>query len=183
MNLDALLPDPAYRIAASRVIDTPPAVVWRELVTLPMSALPGGFLLTLLRHGPDVLVGNERRVSGRDTFLAATPIPVLVCHEPRQLVSAGISQAWKVIGGNRAPVLDAAEFRAWATPGWIKVTMSFDLVEVPGRRGTLLSTETRIGVLDAGTARRFAPYWWMIRAGSVLIRREVLAAVKRRAEQ
>jgi len=177
---DRLLPDPTYRITSRATIDAPRALVWNELVALPMSSLPLGFALTLLRHLPAVLAGTEQRVRGSDTFLDATPIPVLITDEPRRLVSAGLSQAWKLTGGDRAPALDRAAFERWSGPGWIKVVMSFDLDELsPG--STRLTIETRVAATDPATARRFAPYWWAIRAGSALIRREVVARVKRRA--
>jgi hypothetical protein len=35
---------------------------------------------------------------------------------------------------------------------------------------------------DAAAARAFRPYWWAIRAGSGLIRRDMLHAVRRHAE-
>ena len=187
MTSTVLLPNSTYRIGAAQSIHAPLPVVWEHLVTLPMSALPMGFALTLLRHLPDVLAGNERAVRGSDTFLDATPIPVVFSDEPRRLVSAGISQAWKISGGSRGPRLTADEFVEWAEPGWIKVEMSFELTDLqltdlPGARGTHLTTETRVDATDADTARAFAPYWRLIRAASALIRREVIAQVKRRAE-
>jgi len=181
VNLDDLLANPTYRIAAQQTVAAPRQVVWRELVALPMSALPLGFALTLLRHAPDVITGSERRVRGTDTFLDATPIPVLIDDAPRQIVSAGLSQAWKIVGADAAPRLGLEALHDWSAPGWIKVVMSFDLDEVsPG--STELRTETRISATDPRTARRFAPYWRVIRASSSLIRREVVAQVKRRAE-
>lgn len=179
-TLDELLPRPAYRISASRLIAADRQLVWNELVGLPMGALPVGFALTLVRHLPDVLLGVEKRVRSTDTFLDATPIALIISDEPNRLVSAGPSQAWKLFGAQKAPVLDAAGFRSWREPGWIRVAMEFTLTDVAG--ATLLSTETRIGVNDARTARAFRFYWWAIRAGSVLIRREVVARVRRRAE-
>lgn len=181
--LDELVPGPPHRIVASVVVHAPPAVVWRSLVALPMSSLPIGYALTLLRHLPDVLAGNEPRVRGSDTFLDATPIPVVVADAPRLLISAGPSQAWKAVGALRPPVLDVAGLRRWRQPGWIVVAMSFELRELPGGGGTLLSTETRMRATDPRTARIFVPYWWVIRAGSALIRREALAAVRRASER
>ena len=179
--LDELVPDPSYRISAAVDVLAPPGIVWRSLVALPMSALPTGYPLTLLRHLPGVLALAERRVRGGDTFLDATPIPVVVSDPPRLLISAGLSQAWKPFAA-QPPALTAEELRDWGQAGWIKVAMSFALHPLPGG-GTRLSTETRVLATDARTARVFAPYWWLIRAGSALIRREVLRAVRRDAER
>jgi len=180
--LDELLPDPAFRITAAVVVRAAPPAVWRTLLTLPMSALPVGFGLTLLRHLPDVLARHEKRVRGRDTFLDATPIPVVVARPPRLLISAGVSQAWKPVGAATPPALDADALRDWRQPGWITVAMSFALEPLPDG-GTRLSTETRVLATDARTACVFAPYWWLIRPASALIRREVLRAVKRESER
>jgi hypothetical protein len=58
--------------------------------------------------------------------------------------------------------------------------MEFRLESIPV--GTLLSTETRILATDPRTGRSFAAYWFLIRASSGAIRREVLRVVARRAE-
>ncbi len=58
--------------------------------------------------------------------------------------------------------------------------MEFRLEFIPV--GTLLRTETRIFAMDPKTRRSFAVYWFLIRASSGAIRREVLRVVARRAE-
>lgn len=57
--------------------------------------------------------------------------------------------------------------------------LSFEL-ELSGDR-TRLATETRVQPTDRQAARAFLPYWLVIRAGSGLIRRDLLRAVARRA--
>lgn len=182
MVIDDLLPNYRYRISAESIVAAPRAAVWSELAHISMSALPIGFALTRLRHLPGVLVGNEKPVVGTDTFFDSTPIPVVVGVQPSLIISAGPSQAWKIFGGDRPPRLDAAQFSTWSDPGWIKVAMQFRLTDLDGGQKTLLTTETRIASTDDRTAHVFAPYWWAIRAGSVLIRREVVAKVRKRAE-
>ena len=58
--------------------------------------------------------------------------------------------------------------------------MEFRLEPTPA--GTLLSTETRILATDPWSRRFFAVYWFLIRASSAAIRREVLRVVARGAE-
>jgi hypothetical protein len=118
-------------------------------------------------------------LAGR-TFLDVTPIPVLFCERPRVVISAGLSQAWRLLGGLAPPRLDAGALRTWSQPGWIKVAMEFRLESAPA--GTVLSTETRVVAMDLRTRRYFAAYWFLIRAGSGAIRREVLRVVAGRAE-
>jgi hypothetical protein len=51
----------------------------------------------------------------------------------------------------------------------------------PDGEGTRVSTETRITATDTTTRVRFGLYWTLIRAGSGLIRRDLLRTVARRA--
>jgi hypothetical protein len=68
---------------------------------------------------------------------------------------------------------------AFDRPGFVLIATSFEL-EAQGS-STRLATETRVQSTDAGAARAFLPYWLAIRAGSGLIRRELLGAIARRA--
>ena len=73
---------------------------------------------------------------------------------------------------------DVAEVQAYARPGHVVMAASF-AVGADGR----LSTETRVQPVDADAARAFGRYWWVVRAGSGLIRHDLLRAVRRRAER
>jgi hypothetical protein len=99
---------------------------------------------------------------------------------PRTLVAGAATQSWRLRGGETADVVDLDGFRAFARRGFILIATSFELEELGD--GTRLSSETRVQPTDAAAARAFRPYWWAIRGGSGLIRRDVLHAVRRRAE-
>jgi hypothetical protein len=180
MNLDEVLPDPHNRMCHSRAVGAPRTVVWDELHRVTMSALPLGRALEGVRLLPARLAGRKRQPLAGRTFLEVTPIPVLFSERPRVVISAGLSQAWRLLGGVTPPHLDAAALRAWSQPGWIKVGMEFRLQSTPV--GTLLSTETRMLATDPRTRRAFATYWFFIHTSSGAIRREVLRIVARRAE-
>ena len=180
MTLDEVVPHPQYRMCHARTVSAPPAVVWDELSQVTMSALPLGYALESIRLLPARLAGRRHRPLAGRTFLDVTPIPVLFCQPPRVVISAGLSQAWRLLGGLAPPLLDAAALRAWSRPGWIKVAMEFRLE--PTATGTRLSTETRVVATDQRTRRLFAAYWFFIRPGSGAIRREVLRVIGGRAE-
>jgi hypothetical protein len=180
MKLDDVIPNPQYRMCHSRNVAANPIVVWDELLRVTMSVLPLGRTLEGVRLLPARLSGKKRQPLAGRTFLDVTPIPVLFSERPHVVISAGLSQAWRLLGGSTPPHLDAAALRAWSQPGWIKVAMEFRLEPIPG--GTLLSTETRVLATDPRTRRAFAAYWFFIRAGSGAIRREVLRTVAHRAE-
>ncbi|UFS59441.1 hypothetical protein [Subtercola endophyticus] len=179
MNINSLLPDAGYRIHAETTVRARPQQVWNELLALTMRDLPCSFALTLLRHAPAVLTRRERLPSRDETFLAATPIPVVFTDAPHLIVSAGVSQPWRLFGGERPPVISGDEFAGWHEPGWVKVAMQFRIE--PQGPDSRLMTETRISATDDRSARLFAPYWYTIRAGSVMIRREAIHTVATRA--
>jgi len=78
--------------------------------------------------------------------------------------------------------LSAAEFVAFAKPGFIRV--AFDISLRPyGERRTLASTESRIAATDAETLRRFRCYWRVVGPFSGYIRREALRLIARTAER
>ena len=180
MNLDDVIPNPEYRICHARPVAAPRTVVWDELHRVTMSALPLGWTLEALRLLPARLSGRKQQPLAGRFFLDATLIPVLFSERPDVVISAGLSQAWRLLGGLTPPQLDAAALRAWSQPGWIKVGMEFRLE--PTRLGTVLSTETRVLAMDPGTRRAFARYWFFIRPSIGAIRREVLRTVAHRAE-
>lgn len=180
MNLDDVVPCPQFRIYHSRVISAPLADIWDELNTVPMSALPFGLALESLRLLPAKLSGKKHPGLAERTFLEITPIPVLFSEPPHLVISAGLSQGWRLLGGSTPPVLDAAGLRDWTGTGWLKIGMEFRLEATS--KGNLLSTETRIQAMDAQTMRAFAAYWFVIRPFSAAIRREVLRVVAHRAE-
>jgi hypothetical protein len=180
LNLDNVVPNPQFRMCHSRVIAAPLAEIWDELNTVPMSALPLGLVLESLRLLPAKPSGKKHPSLARRTFLDVTPIPILFSEPPHVVISAGLSQAWRLQGGSTPPVLDAVGLREWTGNGWLKVGMEFRLESTP--KGNLLSTETRIQAMDPETMRAFTAYWFVIRPFSGVIRWEVLRVVAHRAE-
>jgi hypothetical protein len=116
-------------------------------------------------------------VTGR--FLEEGPVPVLMSVENSAVVAGGVLRPWRLFGGQEPPKLDAPGLRVFTEPGWVKVGMDFVLQ--PDGAGTRLHTETRVAATDTRTRVLFAGYWLLIRAGSGLIRRDILRAVAQRA--
>jgi hypothetical protein len=181
LTLDDLLPAPHFSERHERRIAAPPAAVWQAVQELRLGDLALSRALMAVRLLPARLAGREqasRMVDGR--LLEEGPVPVLATEPAHAVVAGGVLQPWKLTGGEEPPALDAAALQAFAEPGWVKT--GFDLVIEPNGAGTRLTTETRVTATDARTRARFGLYWLFIRAGSGLIRRDMLRAVARRAE-
>ena len=185
--LDDVLPVYRHRERHAMRIAAAPEVVWEALQTVSAGDLRLTRLLTSIRALPARLTGGGKQGNGLPadrTFIEAfiqRGYRELVSDSPRALVAGAAGQPWRVRGGPTLDVVDLAGIRAFARPGFVLIATSFEL-EAAGE-GTLLSTETRVQPTDSAAGRSFRPYWWAIRAGSGLIRRDLLRAVRRRAER
>lgn len=179
--LDRVLPQFAHREVHAVVVDAAPEITWAALREVTGRELPLTRALTALR-GLGTR-GAQRPVI--DRFVAGG-FGVALDEAPRALAIAAAGQPWKLRGGERIalPAGDA-EVSEFVRPGFVLMAMSFALEPLGGQGGgrTRLTTETRVQPTDAAAARSFRPYWLAIRAGSGVIRHELLRAVKRRAEK
>jgi hypothetical protein len=185
--LDDVLPVHRHRERHATQIAASPEAVWSALHAVSAGDLRLTRLLTGIRALPARLPGRGMPAGGLPadrTFVEAfmeRGYRELRVDPPWALVAGAAGQPWRLRGGKTADVVDLDGLRAFARRGFVLIATSFEL-EALGD-GTRLSTETRVQPTDATAARAFRPYWWAIRAGSGLIRRDMLHAVRRRAER
>jgi alkyl hydroperoxide reductase subunit AhpC len=188
--LDRHLPRSEHGNVASIDIAAPPATVWSALQRVRLGDCRLSRLLFAVRALP-------ARVARRGAFSPATSVAqatgtpllesmlrdrfvVLDQRDGEEIVVGAIGRFWQPDGGTDAPFADAAEFAAFETPGYVKAAANIRVVAAAG--GTRVSTETRCVSTDASARRRFGAYWALIGWASTLIRRDLLAAVRRLAE-
>lgn len=107
---------------------------------------------------------------------------VLLAETPeREIVLGTVGAFWSLRGGPSGTVTSPGDFQKFSDPGYAKAAMNFSVEAMDGAR-VRLRTETRILTTDATAHRKFARYWRLVHAGSALIRRMWLGAIKRRAE-
>ena len=111
---------------------------------------------------PARLAGRRHHPLAGRTILDVTPIPVLFSKPTVVVISAGLSQACRLLGGTIGPHLPRGP-ASRVQPGGIKVAMEFRLERTPA--GTRLSTETRILETDwrrRAWARPRPLSWYMV---------------------
>jgi hypothetical protein len=177
--IDDLLPEWQHREHHARHVDAPPDRVWDALTTLRVSDLSWTMLLLRLRGGPLAWVRGVDAPPGMLVLDSFAPKPVAQ-DPPREIVLADVSRYTSLTPARPdLPRGDVDAFTGFTEPGWSKVVMNFRL-DADGA-GTLLSTETRVHGTDDAARRSFRPYWLLVRAGSGLIRHDLLSATARRA--
>jgi hypothetical protein len=163
--LDRIVPRWDVRERHRIEVHAPPERVFAAIRETTLAEMPLTRVLFRLR-------GLSAKRAGRLLDQLPSSFEVLAEEPDRELVLGGIGQPWKPLGGRSL----RADFVSFDEPGFAKMAMTFRL------DGPTLWTETRVQVTDAASRRRFLVYWVAIRAGSGLIRRSMLKAIKRRAE-
>jgi hypothetical protein len=185
--LDDVLPVYRHRERHSVQVAAAPEAVWSALHAVSSGDLRLTRVLMSIRTLPGRLPGSGGTGGGLPadrSFIEAFlehGYRELRVDPPWTLVAGAAGKPWRPRGGETTDVVDVDGFRAFARPGFVLMATSFEIEELGD--GTRLSTETRVQPTDDAAARAFRPYWWAIRGGSGLIRRDVLHAVRRRAER
>lgn len=173
--LDRLLPVWDERSRHELLVHADPARVDAALRALTFGELRLTGVLRTLRG----LRGGRRDESLITSFLDGA-FELLADEPGRELAVGLIAQPWRLRGGQTREIPGAAEFVSFREPGFVRAVTGFAFEPEAG--GTLLVTETRIQATDPRSRRAFARYWRVISLGSGLIRRDILRAVRRRAE-
>lgn len=171
-GLDRILSEYHFVERHSVLIHASREAVWRGLHEVGAGDLVMTRVLFGLRTLPARLAGT-RVASNEGPWLAAmleSGFKLLAETQGHELVLGTSGRFWE-LRPRRRPQPD---------PGAAVAVMDFVLEETQG--GILLMTETRVAVEDRSARRRFALYWAAIRIGSGVIRRDLLRAVRRRAE-
>lgn len=99
--------------------------------------------------------------------------------EGEEAVLGLAGQFWRLDYGQDI-IADASAFLRFEAAGAAKLAPNYAVEPLDGQR-TRLTTETRVYCIDAQARRHFTPYWYVIRLVSGLIRRRMLANIKREA--
>ena len=183
--LDAAMPEWHWCETYGMWLPVSPAEALELMKSIPPNEIRQLRTLIELRNLPGRLVGRPRFGKGisQSSPLFAQILDFGFCllgeAEGNEVAFGLIDQSWKVSGGRRAPVKDAAEFTAFSKPGFVKI--GANLVSRPSRHGAFISTQTRVLATDPRTRRIFGAYWLLIRPFSGLIRRSWLQAAVRQA--
>lgn len=172
MLLEKYLPQYHYSTKHEIVISATPERIFELADRLDLSGSPMIRFLFRLRGMPSRMLNREGLQSDRFIELERT--------FSQEIIIGLIGQFWKPNGNLQ--VFKPTEFTSFHQPGFLKAVWNFQLIP-QSATSTLLTTETRILCMDTEAQKRFSRYWFIIRPFSGIIRREILRAIKRKAEQ
>lgn len=180
-RLDELMPAWDHHEIHRRWLPAAPESVWDAMWNLRVRDLSVTGALTRLRGGPSAWRRNPAAGHADMRVMDAMAPKLLIAERPEEMVLTDVARytAMRPARPEREGEWTPEDFAAYAEPGWSKVGMNFVLVAVD--RGTELSTETRVVSTDAATRRSFAAYWLAVRAGSGMIRRDIIKAIAKAA--
>ena len=130
-------------------------------------------------------LGLGSALTGRARFGLADFV-ALGRHGDEALAYGLAGRFWQA-GYGLQPLADADAFVAFNEPGAAKLLLAFEAQrettdESGAKAGTRLTTFTRVLCTDEAARRSLLPYWAVIRPVSGLIRRRILADIRRAAE-
>ena len=179
-ELDNAFPAFHFNEVHSTVVNAPPDRVYRAMLDVTADELPLYRLLTRVRclgrcEGESIL--NP----GTGASLVQTALKTsfrTLAEIPNQELVFGTFVVAPSNAGARTWTKEA--YIALQDPGYVKAAMNFEVRAIA--TGSELRTETRVFATDPASLRVFTAYWRTILPGSAIIRRQWLAAIKRRAE-
>jgi hypothetical protein len=105
----------------------------------------------------------------------------ILAEKPEEELLLGlVGRFWTLRGELRR--VNTEDFRSFNERGYAKAVWNFSLSRQADET-VLLETETRVRCLDEESRKRFRFYWMLIGSFSGVIRRDVLKAIKRTAEE
>lgn len=174
MLVDTFIPRPDAAERHAITIAAPRERVWAAV----LDPRPGDLTLVRPLFAARDLVSRLRNGHAqRDLPTFAT-----LAQDPgTEIVQGLVGQWWKLGAARNVPTIATGEeFLAFDRPGYAKATFSFALEEMAAGRVRLV-TETRVLATSPDARRAFLRYWFVIRLGSGLVRRAMLAAIRTRA--
>lgn len=178
--LDTVMPSCHFSSHHEVVVAAPPERTAAALMSLDTRDLVLTRLLMGVRGLPARLRGRHSARSERSRRGVMSPPFVELANNGHAAAFGLAGQFWKPVATPVA-LRDADEFAAFNRPGYAKAVIGFEIRPAPG--GCVLATETRIAATDEAARRSFGRYWRIIRAGSGVIRYDMLRTVRRNAER
>lgn len=141
-------------------------------------------LARLIFKGREIAMGATEQATAPPPGLLAAALSLgwgLLAHVPdREIVIGGYTKPWEP--DVTFQDLHPREFAVFSEPGYVKIAWTLR-ADPAGAGDSIFRTETRAVATDVDARERFRRYWALVSPGVTLVRRAMLAPVKREAER
>ncbi|HET8623504.1 MAG TPA: hypothetical protein VFM14_08065 [Gemmatimonadales bacterium] len=179
--LDRFMPD--YEVAERHElrVRAPAEIVYSAACNLDLTSSP---VVRALFAGRSLIMGAKGSRSEPPgpllQYMQALGWGLLSEVAGRKAVFGAFTQPWRAeVALHRVP---PDEFAAFAHPGYAKIVWTIEAEPAAGD-GSIARTETRVTTTDPESRERFRRYWAAFSPGILLIRRQLLRAIRREAER
>lgn len=175
---ELFLPQPQFAERRHVDIAATPEEVWRAIDRVDLTDLPVAKFLMRVRS----LIGRLGNGAPQRELPKIDEAMVLLARREGEEAAYGLVGRWWTFTNeaHRSDVDSASAFLDFSEPGYAKAVFGFWTEPGPGG-STRLTTETRVTTTSNAAYRAMGAYWLVIRPFSGLIRRAMLAAVRREA--
>jgi hypothetical protein len=182
---DALAQAAQFRDLVAIVVKAPPEAIFQALGEVTLRDMKVAWILGELRYLPSRLAGHIPAATSRRPFLSTiTEGGTLILRDdaPREVITGSAAQLHRV---HQAPrrFANREAFEAFDDPDHEKLVMSVRVASTgrPGENWLILEHATR--ALSPQAERKFSRYWRVIKPTGAFVTRQLLQAVRRRAER
>jgi hypothetical protein len=185
--LDTVIPDTRFADTIEVEVDAPAEAIFRALHEVTLQDMPIAGFFGSLRYLPGKLLGRGPSApSASQSFFEGLRQQgtVVLAEDPGcELVVGSIGKYHQVVDQEPLLLTERDQFFEFQDPEYQRLAMSIRVEpsETPGCN--LLLLEHRTQPLSPDSARRFAHYWLVIKPMGAFVSRQLLLAIKRRAER
>jgi hypothetical protein len=186
-RIEEVLPDTRFQGETSVAVQASPEDILRATNEVSLQEMPVARLLGEARYLPARVLGRtaggpEPSESFMDGLLRSGSVKLI--EEPgREVVIGGAGKYHQVVDQEVVPLSSAEQFASFDDPECEKLAISIR-AEPSGTPGeSLLTLEHRTAPLSDEAAKRFARYWLVIKPTGNFVSKQLLLAIKRRAER
>ena len=184
--IDGLNPDREFTDEISVTVSATPAAIFDAAMRVTANDMPVAKALGTLRYLPGRLLGRKRASSDAAPFIQTLLDngTVILADEPEhELVFGSAGKYHQLLDQEPRPFKTADDYHAFHHADYQQLVMSLRVTptSTPGLNQLVL--EHRTHPLSEESRRKFRRYWRVIRPPGAFVTKQLLGAIKRRAER
>jgi hypothetical protein len=183
--IDRVLPDREFSDTIAVTVNSSPGAIFDAAMKVTANEMPIATAIGTLRYLPGRLLGRKPPSDDGAPFIATllSSGTVILEEEHEREIVFGSAGKYHQLTDQEPRLFETAEqFLTFDDPGYQKLVMSLRVepTATPGRNRLVL--EHRTHPLSETSRRKFRRYWRVIKPSGAFVTKQLLQAIKRRAE-